>query len=79
MAKKKVTIDDLARMTQQGFLEIGEKIQKGFENSDKHLRNVETDIKDLKNGQERIELRLTNVAYRFELVALDERVKFLEK
>lgn len=33
----------------------------------------------LENGQEEIKLRLTNVAYRFELEKLEKRVKALEK
>ena len=40
---------------------------------------VTKDIDELKKGQERIELRLDNVAYRFELVALEKRVEKLEK
>lgn len=39
-------------------------VKEGFE-------RVEKDMDDLKQGQERIELRLDNVAYRFELVALE--------
>ena len=67
MPNKKTTIDDLARMVQAGFLEMKTENQE-----------LKKDIKNLQNGQEQIILRLDKVAYRFELVALTKRVKFLE-
>lgn len=41
--------------------------------------NLEPTLKVLEDGQEQIKLRLDNVAYRFELEALQKRVEFLEK
>ncbi len=70
--KKNITLDDLAGMVANGFEGVG-----------KELSEVETglrkDIYQLKEGQEQIKLRLDNVAYRFELVELQRRVKLLEK
>ena len=40
---------------------------------------VNKNIKELKQGQENIELKLTNVAYRFELLELERRIEILEK
>ena len=52
----KITIDKLAVMIQNGFIGV-----------DKRFEKMERDISGLKDGLERVELRLTNVAYRFEL------------
>jgi archaellum component FlaC len=74
MAKtKKTTLDDLARMVKVGFDETGKRldgVEKRLDGVEKRLGRVEGDIESLKEGQERIELRLSNVGYRFELVEL---------
>lgn len=80
MAKSKVTIVDLARMVQNGFIEMKEttqqivksEIDKMREENAKHFELIENNQTDLK-------LRQDNVAYRFELNALDERMTKLEK
>jgi len=66
--KKATTIDDLAIM-----------VAKGFEGVQEQLSPMRSDIKDLKEGQEQITLKLDNVAYRFEVVELQRRVDLLEK
>jgi hypothetical protein len=43
------------------------------------LGKLKADVDILKEGQERIELRLANVAYRFEIVDLQSRVQALEE
>lgn len=72
--KKNITLDDLALM-----------VGKGFNNVDKTLVATRGDIHKLDKriavleaGQEQIKLRLDNVAYKFELVALKDRVERLE-
>lgn len=72
--KKNITLDDLALM-----------VGKGFNNVDKTLIATRDDIHKLDKriavleaGQEQIKLRLDNVAYRFELVSLKDRVERLE-
>ena len=60
--------DSLARMVKNGFDDMGGKIEK-----------IQTDIELLKQGEERIELRLTNDPYRFEVVDLRKRVLILEE
>ena len=67
MVKKNITIDDLAVA-----------VKSGFDGVDKKFNNIDKQLKSLLSGQERIELRLNNVAYRFELVELENRVKRLE-
>jgi archaellum component FlaC len=83
MAKiKKTTLNDLARMVKVGFDETGKRldgVEKGLDGVEKRLGGVEGEIESLKEGQERIELRLSNVAYRFELIELQGRVKILEE
>ncbi|MGI0016951.1 MAG: hypothetical protein ACREBU_26310 [Nitrososphaera sp.] len=69
---KHVTIDDLAVM-----------IKKGFDDVDKQVGELKTDMDKQFDGVndhlEKIELRLDNVAYRFELKELENRVIFLER
>ena len=69
------SIEDLARITKNGFDEMGQLINT----VDKRVNGVQSDIKELKRGQEDIRLKLDNVAYRFELVELQRRVTLLEK
>ena len=61
------TVDKLAVATKNGFDKTGAD-----------LIDLKKDTHQLKNGQERIELKLDNVAYRFELNELSKRVKILE-
>ena len=68
MAKKNITTNELAGMVKTGFDEMG----KQFEKIDKRLTALET-------GQEDIKLRLDNVAYRFEIVEVQKRLKALEE
>lgn len=65
MAKKKITIDDLARMVANGFLDMGKQISELKDQNEK--------------DHEDIKLRLDNAAWRFELKALEERVGVLEE
>lgn len=65
---KKLTIDDLGTMVKHGFDEM-----------DNNFKEIRGDIKNLKQGQENIELKLSNVAYRFELEEVKQRVMVLEQ
>ena len=60
-------IDGLALMVGKGF----------NENTEQHQRFLDK-FDNLEQGQEDIKLRLDNVAYRFEIVDLDKRLKKLE-
>jgi hypothetical protein len=66
------TLDDLARSVKEGFDGVSKSMKSGFEAVDKRLIALET-------GQEDIKLRLDNVAYRFEIVEVQKRLKALEK
>ena len=68
MKEKDITNNELAGMVKTGFDEMG----KQFEKVDKRLNALET-------GQEDIKLRLDNVAYRFEIVEVQKRLKALEE
>ena len=76
MKSKKITIEDLATMVQAGFSEAEASVNKRF---DKIEGDMAKGFKEIKDSQENIELKLTNVAYRFELVELQKRVELLEK
>lgn len=70
----KITIEKLAGMVKAGF----DSVDKRFDEVDKRFDRVEKAIVTLAQGQEDIKLRLSNVAYRFELQELEQRVKRLE-
>lgn len=70
----KKDVDDLAMAVKAGF----DGVDKQFKNMNKRFVALGKDMNGLKQGQERIELRLDNVAYRFELVELEKRVKKVE-
>ena len=87
MAKQKITIDDLARMVQNGFMEMRDATQKIVKNEVDSVRQEVFETKKenkkhfafIEQGIEDVKLRQDNVAYRFELNALGERVTKLEK
>ena len=66
------SLDDLARMVKEGFDEVHGTMKSGFD-------KVENRLTALENGQEEIKLLLSNVAYRFEVVELENQVKTLTK
>ena len=72
---KGVTIDALAGMVKKGFDHMDER----FNQHDKRFETIEKKMDDLEQGQEEIKLKLSNVAYRFELVELERRVNILER
>ena len=62
----------LAVMTKRGFDKVDERFDKVQEENQKHFSVIKQEIVEVK-------LRQDNVAYRFELNALGERVTKLEK
>jgi predicted nucleic acid-binding Zn-ribbon protein len=68
-------IEKLAEMVGKGFNEMGERIDE----IKQEVSSMKGDINSLKQGQERIEMRLNNVVYRSELDAVLDRVQVLEK
>ena len=68
MPQKQTTVDDLAGMVRDGFDDVG-----------KRLDGINESLDTLEGGQEEIKLKLDNVAYRFELKELQNRVELLEK
>jgi len=64
---QEITIEDLARMING----MDQRISSD-------LKGMKQDIYDIKEVQGRIEDKLSNVAYRFELNALEKRVSALE-
>ena len=69
------TVDNLAQIVKNEF----DAVDRRFDAADKRFDNIATNIKELKQGQEDIILRLTNVAYRFELQELQVEMNILKK
>lgn len=71
MAKKNITLDNLAGM-----------IKRSFDGVDKRFDRIEKALKDFREENslehEEIKLRLSQVAYRFELEEIDKRLKRVE-
>ncbi len=59
--------------------EILEAMNSFSTNVDKRFDGVENRLKILEEGQDDIKMRLVNVAYRFELQELQQKVENLEK
>jgi archaellum component FlaC len=76
------TIDDLAVMVQKGFDKVDEQfhgVSEQFHGVSEQFQGVNDRLDHLEQGQEDIKLKLDNVAYRFELKELQQRVELLEK
>ncbi|OGM12020.1 hypothetical protein A2V80_01775 [Candidatus Woesebacteria bacterium RBG_16_39_8b] len=70
MKKKEITIDDLARMVQKGFLETAKKteVDKRFDRIDNKLENIEKVL--IAEHRRRIEKLEANVKELRELLAV---------
>jgi polyhydroxyalkanoate synthesis regulator phasin len=73
MPKKKrgVALEDLAQTMNQSFGELEKNINKRFD-------QAEMKFKGLEDGQDQIIMKLSNVAYRFEVKELEARISVLE-
>lgn len=81
MPRKNITINDLAGMVKKGFDGVDKRfdgVDKRFDGVDKRFNNVEARLRNLEDGQEEIKLKLDQVAYRFEVVELQKRLKRVE-
>ena len=81
MGKKPVTNEDLARMIKKGFDHNDKRfddIDKRLSAVDKRFDKVETRLSNLEQGHEDIQMRLGNVAFKFEVDDLKKRVKKIE-
>jgi archaellum component FlaC len=54
-------------------------VKNEFDNVNKQFGGMNTQLKELRQGQENIELKLTNVAYRFELQEVEAKLKHLNE
>ena len=83
LKKKKTTdekIDDLATAVKIGFDEVGKNIGALITKNTNEIKDeMSKGFKKVDDRLEAVELRLDNVAYRFELVELEKRVDLLEK
>lgn len=72
--KKNIKLDDLAGMIKRGF----DGVDKRFDENTKDHRSMMARLDNLGNSVEEINLKLTNVAYRFEVVEIDRKLKRVE-
>ena len=61
-----------------GFDNFAVIVKDGFDEVDKKFEQATEERKALRQGQENIELKLSNVAYRFEIEEIIRRLKILE-
>jgi transcriptional regulator with XRE-family HTH domain len=83
--KKGITLDDLAGMVKRGFDGVDKRfegVDKRFEQIAERLDRFGTALKNFREENtlehEEIKLRLSQVAYRFELEEMDKRLKRVE-
>jgi len=80
-AQAKKDNEDLAIMVQHGFEENDKrfaKLEQGQAKLEQGQAKLEQGQAKLEQGQEEMKMRLSNVAYRFELVDLQKRVQKVE-
>ena len=75
MRAKDITINDLAIAIE----DLAGMVKTGFDEMGKQFKKVDNRLTTLETGQEDIKLRLDNVAYRFEIVEVQKRLKALEE
>lgn len=85
---KEITMDDLAMMINNMDQRLSNDIKEikqdmsgvraDVNDLKGDVRGIKGDIYDLKEGQRRIEDRLSNTAYKFDLKAIEKRVTALE-
>ncbi len=80
--ENKITLDDLAVMTAAGFKETKKELNEFRKENAKEHEETKKELNEFRKENakehEEIKLRLDNVAYRFEVVDLERRVKKLE-
>ena len=58
--------------------EVGRMVKQGFDHVDTRFDQLDVRLVKLETGQDRMQLRLDQAAYRFELVELEQRVDTLD-
>ena len=83
--KKNITLDNLAGMVKRGFDGVDKRfdgVDKRLDGVDKRFDKIENTLKNFREENslehEEIKLRLSQVAYRFEVEELDRRLKRVE-
>lgn len=81
MKKKNITIDDLAMMVQKGFEDTSKKIDETAKKKDvdKRFDKIDDRLIVLEKGHEEIRLRQDQMAYRFELIEVKQRLNKVER
>lgn len=78
--KKNITLDDLAGMVKRGFDGVDKRFNETAKKGD--IDRIESALRNFREENalehEEIKLRLSQVAYRFELEEMDKRLKRVE-
>lgn len=73
------SVDDLARMTQNGFQEMDKKFSNRFDDVDKRLDRIDNRLDLIESELHDVKEALFKVIYRHEFELLKDRVTELEK
>ncbi len=74
-----VTLEDLATMVKGGFDSVDKRFDAVNERFEKMEKTMKEGFEKNVREHEAIQLRLDNVAHRFEFIELQKRVEVLEK
>jgi len=77
-----ITIDKLAGIIKGEFDNVGrrfDKVNNRFNKIDADIKEVKADIKGLHEDHENLELKMSNVAYRFEVDDLKNQLNLLRQ
>jgi len=80
MAKKHITIDDLAVMVKRGFDDADKRfdeMSRNFDSVKKDIASLKADVIDIRERLENLE-KITLKHYNFEIQELKRRVRHLE-
>jgi len=76
LTKRVDSLDEKVQKNSDDIDSLAIIVNNRFDESDKKIEKIQTDVEFLKQGEDRIELRLTNVAYRLDVVNLQDRVRY---
>ncbi len=79
VGKEEFTLNDLARMVQEGFSEMNQRFDKRFDGVDAELKDIKDRLFAIESEIIEIKKKLQSVIHRHEFEYLKERVEGLEK
>jgi regulator of replication initiation timing len=77
--KKEIAMDDLARIVQDGFLELKNDVEVVRSELKSDIKSLEDNIKEVKSDTKDIKANLNKKVDKFDHIELEYRVNKLEK